>query len=72
MPSKKKLKRKVKRLQKKLWSVKRDRKYTVRDLKMYQELCIELELENEELKAPKVKMWHNSEPMEITVGVNDA
>jgi len=71
MASKKKLKRKNKKLQYKLWEEKRQRAYTERDVKMWCEVILEqeedlqrkdvmiaaLSKENEKLKAPK--MWIN-------------
>lgn len=71
MASKKKLKRRNKKLQYKVWEAERQEKLAVRDAKFWKELVLELEVEIEELKAPKANLWLNGEPIE-TVIIKDA
>ena len=70
MASKKKLKQRNKKLQHKLWSIKRDLKYTVRDLVTYQEIVLNLEQELDELRAPKVTASVNGDPVEFKVNTS--
>lgn len=79
MASKKRLKRRNKRLKKELQEEKRQRKYAERDAVLWCDVVLDqddamdtkdimiadLEAEIEKLKAPKVQMWLNDEPLEV-------
>ena len=78
MESKRTLKRRVKKLQHKLWAAERENEYLERDATLWRDICIDLEQEVEALQSaikalrvaksePKMvaKAWLNGEPLEI-------
>jgi len=74
MASKRKLKRKNKKLQHKLWEAQRQLEYAERDAMLWQAVVMELEADMESIKAASsIKAWLNGEPIAVHVnkGLND-